>query len=252
MVKKTLLAMTQDILSEMDSDEINSIDDTVEAQQVASIIRGCYNEMISNRNWPHLKKLIKLDALADITKPTYLKLPNEMKELITFKYDCHKKGESKVVYKEIKYLEPEAFLRFTSQRNSDNTNVSTITDFSGTPTLVFNNLAPSYWTSFDDLYIVTDSYDASLDNTLKQSKTQVLAYMEPTWVHENDAIPDLPSEAFSALEEEAKSTAFFVLKQMVNSKSEQKAGRQQRWLSRKAWRAAGGVQYANFGRKGRR
>jgi hypothetical protein len=64
-------------------------------------------------------------------------------------------------------------------------------------------------------------------------------------------IPDLPIEAFPLLEEESKSTAFFTLKQMANQKAEQKANRQSKWLSRKAWRAAGGVKFQNYGRKGR-
>jgi hypothetical protein len=75
---------------------------------------------------------------------------------------------------------------------------------------------------------------------------------KPKWVHMDDAIPDLPEEAFAALEEEAKSTAFVAIKQMANQKAEQKAARQNRWLSRKAWRAHGGIQYENYGRKGRR
>lgn len=41
-MRKTLLEMVQDILSEMDSDEVNSINDTVEAEQVATIIKNCY------------------------------------------------------------------------------------------------------------------------------------------------------------------------------------------------------------------
>jgi hypothetical protein len=110
-------------------------------------------------------------------------------------------------------------------------------------------MSPSFWTSFDDDYIVCDSYDAQVDDTLQSSKTQVLAYMEPLWVHNDTAVPDLPSEAFPALLEEAKSTAFLVLKQMANQKAEAKAQRQQRWLSRKAWRTHGGVRYENYGRR---
>lgn len=252
MAKMTLLQMTQSILNDMDSDQVNSLDDTVEAQQVASIIRDTYNEIISNRNWPHLRQLIKLDALNDLSKPTYLKLPNEVKELIDFRYDKHKQGDNKVGLQEVRYKQPNDFLRYVLSRKSDDDKTEIIKDFSGTDILVLNNCAPTYWTSFDDLHVVCDSYDRSIDDTLKQSKTQILAYMEPRWVHTNKAIPDLPSEAFSALLEEAKSTAFFTLKQMVNTKAEQKAARQQRWLSRKAWRAHGGVQYADFGRKGRR
>jgi len=38
MAKKTVLDMVQDILSDMESDEVNSISDTTEALQVAQII----------------------------------------------------------------------------------------------------------------------------------------------------------------------------------------------------------------------
>lgn len=252
MAKMTLLEIVQDILNDMDSDIVNSIDDTIESQQVAQIVKTCYHEIINNRNWPHLRKLIQLDAVNDLTKPTYLKIPNEMKELVFFKYETQKDDVTKIEQKEIRYKQPDAFLRYISQRNSDNPQTIEVVDFSGVRLLINNNAAPQFWTSFDDLHIVCDSYDAAVDDTLKQSKTQALAYMEPVWEHVNDAIPDLPSEAFSSLLEEAKSTAFFSLKQMVNVKSEQKANRQKTWLSRKAWRAHGGVQYADFGRKGRR
>ena len=52
---KTLLDITQEILSEMDSDDVNSISDTVESEQVANIVITVYRDMMSNRNWPHQK-----------------------------------------------------------------------------------------------------------------------------------------------------------------------------------------------------
>lgn len=251
-MRKTLLEITQEILNDLDSDIVNSIEDTIESQQVASIIRSCYNEMISNRNWPHLKKLVQLDALGDLSKPNYLIAPETLKELITFSYDKRTVENNKTTLKEVWYKEPEAFLRHVSSRNADNDNVIEVTDFSGSTLLITNNQPPSYWTSFDDTYIVTDSYDVNVDSTLQNDKTQCLAYIEPTWTHTDEAVPNLPAEAFAALIEEAKSTAFIALKQMVNTKAEQKSARQNRWLSRKAWRTHGGVQYADFGRKGRR
>lgn len=241
-MRKTLLEMVQNILNEMDSDEVNSINDTVESQQVANIIKSCYNEMISNRNWPHLKKLVQLDSLSDIEKPNYLKLPKGMKEMIYLQYNG----------KDVKYKYPEDYLRYVSLRKAENDNVVEVTDFSGVKLLVWNNAAPAFWTSFDDEHVVMDSYDSTVDDTLQASKTLVLAYIEPAWEHTDEAIPNLPEEAFAALEEEAKSTAFITVKQMANQKAEQKAARQNRWLSRKAWRANGGVQYETYGRKGRR
>jgi hypothetical protein len=252
MAKKTLLKIVQDILSDMDADNVNSIDDTIESQQVAQIVESTYYEMLGNRNWPHLGKVIQLDSLSDLAKPNYLKLPDNLKELSFFKYEKQKQDETKIVLHDVIYKEPDSFLRFVSARNSDNDNVQVVNDFGGTKLLIFNDKAPSYWTSFDDTHLVTDSYDSAVESTLQSSKSQCQAYIIPSFTQSNSFIPDLPIDAFPALIEEAKSTAFFVLKQMVNTKAEQKASRQQRWLSRKSWRAKGGITYENYGRKAHR
>ncbi len=253
-MKLTLLELVQDTLNDLDSDEVNSINDTVESQQIAQIAKTCFFEIIGNRNWPHLKKLVQFEASGDLSKPNYLRLPDRTKELIgqTFQYESSKIGDTKKQYVSIKYKEPDAFLRMVSARNSDDSTVEQVIDFSGTTLLVDNDHAPTYWTSFDDLYIVTDSYDSAVDDTLKKSKTQAWAVIGPDWTHTDAAIPDLPDEAFPGYLEEIKSTAFFTLKQMANQKAEQKASRQGRWLSRKAWRAKGGIVYENYGRRGRR
>lgn len=251
-MKYTLLEITQEILNAMDSDEVNDIDDTIESQQVANVIRNTYNNMISNRDWPHLRKLIKLDSSLDITKPTHLKIPEKMKEMVFFNYDKRKTESDFLQMKEVKYKYPDEFLRYTSTRNPTNDNAIIITDFSGTSIIIYNDKAPQFWTSFDDTYIVCDAYNAAVDDTLKSSKTQCLAYTDPVWVHRSDAVPDLPSEAFSALIEESKSVAFINIKQSANQKAEQESTRQQRWLSRKAWATHGGVRYPNFGRQGKK
>lgn len=251
-MKLTLLEMVQDILNDLDSDEVNSINDTVESQQVAQIIKTCFQEQIANRNWPHLRKLIQLDSVGESERPNYLRIPPRVKELLSFSYQASKLGETKKQIIDIKYKEPDAFLRYVATRNSDADTVASILDYSGSVLLINTNKAPEYWTSFDDKYIVTDSYNKDVDDTLQKSKTQCIAYVEPAWVHNDDGIPDLPDEAFPGLLEEAKSTAFLVLKQMSNQKAEQKSARQSRWLSRKAWAAHGGIQYENYGRKSRR
>lgn len=251
-MKLSLLDIVQDVLNELDADEVNSITDTVEAQQVAQIVKSCFYELTTNRNWPQQKKLIQLDSLSDVTKPNYLRAPEKMKELIFFNYEVHKVDQTKEVWKELKYKEPDAFLRYISQRNSDLDNVIEVVDFGGSRLLITNNYAPQYWTSFDDKHVVTDSYDVSVEDTHQKYKTQCLAYMAPVWVHEDSAIPDLPDEAFPLLVAEAKSTASLALKQTADQKSEQKSARQNRWLSRKAWQVHGGIQYPDYGRKNRR
>lgn len=251
-MKMTLLEMTQDILNDLDSDEVNSIDDTIEAQQVAQIIKTCFFEMIGNRNWPHLRKLSQMEASLDLNRPNYLRIPSNLKEMVFFKYEVTKDTSTDKEWKEIKFKEPDDFLRIVSGRRSSNDNIREVKDFSGISLLIQNDIAPSYWTTFDDVHLVTDSYDKIVDDTLMKSKSQVLAYFNPSWERSDTAIPNLPIEAFPALLEEAKSTAFTTLKQMVNQKAEQKASRQSRWLSRKAWSLEGGVKYSDYGRKGQR
>lgn len=251
-MKMSLLEMVQDILNDLDSDNVNSIDDTVEAGQVAQIIKTSYFEMMNNRNWPHQRKLLQFDVVGTLAKPNYIITPESVKELELFQYDKRKSGDTSVVYGEVKYKDPDDFLRYISVRNGNDENTQTVVDYSGTSLLIRKDMAPSYWTSFDDTYIITDSYDASVGSTIQKARTQFIAYCYDSWVHQDSAIPVMTAEAFPALLEEAKSTAFVVLKQMANQKAEQKVGRQQRWLSRKAWRTAGGVRYDDYGRKGRK
>ena len=251
-MRKSLLDIVQDILSDMSSDEVNSIFETTESEQVAAIVRSTYLEMMTNRNWPHLKRLTQFDHVNDLNKPTYLKAQENLKEVEQFNYECYNTNSNQLKLKQIYFKHPDEFLAIVNRRNPTSDNVTIIEDFGNTKIFVYNNQDPTYWTTFDDEYIVCDSYDMSRDDTLKASKTQVLCYIHPTWVHEDDHIPDIPVEAFPALIEEAKSTAFFVVKQAVNQKAEQKANRQQRWLSRKAWKLQGGVRYPDYGRKNRR
>ncbi len=252
MAKKTLLELVQDILNELDSDEANSINDSSEAQQVASTVRSCFEELISNRNWPHLKKLLQLEPSGNASRPNYMKIPDNVKELIEIRYNVKKLANDQDEYKKITYLDPEAFLDKINQRDSTAANIITVSDFSGVPLLIQDDVAPAYWTSFDDEYVVFDSYNAALDSTLQNSKVQTIVYAEPVWVHEDDAIPDLPSEAFSLLFEEALSVCSINFKQMKNEKAEQKSQRQNRWLARKAWKAKGGLDYEDYGRKSRK
>jgi len=251
-MKFSLLEITQEILNDLDSDFVNDINDTIESQQVAQIVKSCFNEMMSNRNWPHLKQLIQLEASGTLSRPTHMRLPIGIKELSWVRYDKRKDGETRLQYRDVKYLSPDDFLTLTHNRNLDNDNVIMVSDFSATPVVIFNNIAPNYYTSFDDEWLVFDSYDSSVDDTLKQSKSQAQVFKEPTWTHTNEAIPDLPEEAFAALIEESKSTASLSLKQIPNSKAEQKASRQNRWLSRKAWKAHGGLEYEDYGRASQR
>ena len=94
-MKKSLLDITQEILSDMDSDEVNSIDETVEATQVAEIVRSTYFAMISNRNWPHTRRSVNLVASGDASYPTHMRVEEDFKELCFINYDKASHGETR-------------------------------------------------------------------------------------------------------------------------------------------------------------
>lgn len=250
MSKQTLLEMTQDILNDIDGDFVNSIFDTEESEQVAQIIKSTYRAMMSNRNWPHTARLISITPSSDSERPTHMSINEDIKELISIYYDKKKAGETKLRYLPVEYLPPDRFLIYTNRRNSDISFNSIITDPTGVKIIIQNNKAPEYYTSFDDNTILFDSFDNAVDSTLQASKIQARAYTIPEFSMLDDFVPDLPSEAFSALIEEAKSKAAAKIAQKEDVKAEQESSRQNRWLSRKAWRVSANDIYPdNYGRK---
>lgn len=248
-MKYSLLEIVQSIMNDMDGDEVNSINDTIESQQVAQIVKDCYMEMMAGRNWPHMKTGFACTSLADSSYPTSLTVPDNIKELTWIKYNKRQTADTKDKYSEITYKHPTEFIAMVETRDSSASNVQ-IVKTAGLKLFIRNDKAPEYWTSFNDSVIICDSFDDTMDDVLQTSKNHCWGVKNPVWTATDGAIPELPDEAFPALIEEAKSSAFYVLRQVMNEKAEQKATRQNRWLSRKAWRTSGGVRYPDYGRKG--
>lgn len=247
----TLLELTQDILNDIDGDEVNSIDDTVESSQVASIIRATYNAMMSSRNWPHTRKLIQVEPSGSLSLPTHMTLQDDIKEISLVNYNKAKimHGQRRII-EEVKFIEQDDFLRVCNNRDNTQPNFITVVDpGSHVQLTIRNDLAPTYFTSFDDKVLIFDSYDMQVDDTLQKDKVQVYAYTIPAWVHADDAIPDLPDMAFTMLLEEAKSRAAVKIRQQPDQKAEQEAQRQSRWLARNDRRVAGGIRYPSYGRR---
>lgn len=252
MAKQTLLELTQDILSDMTSDEVNSINDTVESLQVAQIIKSTFFNIVSGKDYPHQNQLITLEASGTSLKPNYMRLPEGVLELSTLKYNKKRSTDTRDKYETVTYVTPEAFLEKTDANVSSNSNVMKVTDFTGVPVYIRNDMPPSFCTSFDDEWLVFDSYDSSVDTTLQSSKTQCFGKVQPSFTMLDSFIPDLPVSLFPYLLNESKSTCFLVLKQMSNQKAEQHSISQRRRMSQEAWRLQRGIQRPDYGRKSKK
>ena len=249
MAKMTLLEMVQDILSDMDSDEVNSINDSTESLQVAQIIKSTYYNIVDGKDYPFFKELFQLDSNGTVARPTHMRLPETIIDLEWIKYDCRKAGETRNRFTKIEYKTPEEFLDIVDQRISTASNIQVVTDSTGIKLNVYNDKAPSYFTSFDDDYLVFDAFNGTVDSTLQNSKTQCHGKRSVTFTLSDSFIPDIPVQMFSYLLNDAKSACFVTLKQMTNPKVEQQAVSQRRRMSQEAWRISNGISYPNYGRK---
>lgn len=245
----SLLEIVQDIMSDMNSDEINSINDSVEALQVAQIVKSSYYNIIDGKDFPWLKELFQMASSGTASRPTHMTLPESVIDLDWIKYNCFKTGETRNRFREVKYKTPEEFFNIVNERVSTASNVTVVTDTTGVQLNIINNQPPSYFTSFDDETLVFDSYDSAVDTTLQASKTQCYGKRSVVFTMSDSFVPDMPVQMFSYLLNEAKSTAFAVLKQMPNAKAEQHAMSQKRRMSQEAWRLKNGITYPNYGRK---
>lgn len=252
MAKMTLLEMTQDILNDIDGDEVNSIDDTTESQQVAQIIKSTYFALMHYRNWRSNLTLLQLTASGDVSLPTHVMLPDKLSQLEIVNYDCARDEHRRKIYRPVRYIYPEEFLRRQNQFNDTNENIDVIQDPSGIQLMIRNDIPPTVWTSFDDKFLVFDSYDKEVDSTIQSHKIQAMGYMTPEWNQIDEFVPTLPEEEFTLLLEEAKSRAALKIRQVADQKAEQEAGRQRRWLAGHSWRAHKGSRTPDYGRRSRR
>lgn len=221
---KTLLQLTQNILSDLDSDEVNSIYDTVEALQVAQIVINTLEAEFGNIDLPEFNRILQLESVSDPNRPNYLRFNDDVQGIKWLRYRDERYQNR---YRDVHYLRPSDFFERLTQSTGTGRYTTLVRDPSGVEYYIATNSAPHFYTSVDNNYLIFDAYDSDYDDTLQEGKTFALGV---TNVAEgslsDDYIPPIPSNYFALLLAESKATAFLTLKQMPSPKSEQIARRQ--------------------------
>jgi hypothetical protein len=204
-MKMTLLEIVQDTLNDLGSDTVNTLGETVESTQIAAIVRSTYFDLVTLRDdWPFLNALSAFEGIADTARPTFMLLKSEMNKIEWVKYNK----------KDVVWMCPKEFKDMIDSRTTGAT-----IDGNG----YITNRDPKYWTSYDEEYVVFDSYDGDVESTLIESKSAVYGQMAPSWDHEDDFTPTLPDKMFPTFLADVKSKAFLIVKQTPNSKEETNA-----------------------------
>lgn len=221
-MRKTLLEIVQDILSDMDSEPVNALGDSNEAQQIATIVQDVFYDIVSQREVPSHNELLKLSPLSDVDYPTTFEYGEGVDRITKVWYDAGTPAQ--VEYREVCWMDPEDFLCMADGVRSDTTLVQEKT--SGTYLRVWNNKHPRYYTSFDNKYIIMDGYDSSVDDTLQLSKIRAMGRKLPSFdKNDGEFVPDLDSSYFPYLISEARSRSMDFFKGGTTTKAEQWARR---------------------------
>lgn len=230
--------MVQSILSDMDSQDVNTISDSVEAQQIASVIEDVYYTILNTREIPELKRLIKLTSLSQLARPTHFTYPSEVKEIEKLYYSI-----SEGNYKEIAYVDPLTFLN-----RQPSTGLSVLDTQAGTTLLISQDKQPSFYTSFDDNHIVMDAYDAAIESTLQESKTRAFGAVFPSFTISDSFVPELDDNLLAYLLAESKSVCFSLFKNGSDPKIEQSARRIKSFTTRDSYKTKQVNKRPHYGR----
>lgn len=216
---RTLLEAVKTTMNAMGSDPVSSIflsnGGTEESEEIAVFARDLYDFIQTRYDWPYSKKLIQLDPLSDSAKPNYLRIPVGVQDVEFIKYKEN----------DIKYLHPEQFLGIINQRNTiikDNagiesnsydSNVVEILSYEGVTLYIRNNKNPQYYTSFDGVNLVFDSWDSVNETTLENDNSSAYVTLKKEIIIADSTIIDLPEHLLPLFQAELNREAMLRIKQ---------------------------------------
>lgn len=225
-MKYTNLQLVQMILSALDSDEVNSVSETVESRQILQCIQTAFFDIVSLGELPNQRGLYQLQASGDIDLPILMYLPDDVTHMEWLKYDNQTAENANVNYQPVYPMELADFITMATSMDPDAANTQSYTISLGNDTFTLycgNDRAPRYYTAIGDYRILFDSYDAEVDTTLQNSKTMAFGEKTVTWSNTDNFIPPLDDKASQRLLHEAKALAFAELKQTPHMKAEKMA-----------------------------
>jgi hypothetical protein len=227
-MQKTLLNIVQDILSSLDSDEVNSISDTVESMQIARLAEQLFYDIAVDVDLHEHEGFIELLSSGDLTKPCVMTLPTEVSDIEWINYDNKLDGDTVPDYKPVQFMEFQEFLRMTqSLRLQPNTGVAVVIQDTEKFDIIYRkDKQPQFYTTLDGTTLIFDSFDNTVDSTLQKSKIMAFGNRYPIFLIQDNYTPDLDPAQFPYYINRLKVRAFAELKQTQNAEAAGEARRQ--------------------------
>jgi len=230
MADLTLFNATKNALDAIGGDEIAAITDTPDALQVAEICKDVYEELSTQTDFPHNYTYGALTTVNDADAPTHISLVANVEHVENIRYDITKAADTHTTYRTLEYKDPEAFLDMVLANRDGNTNIAETNGIGGNGIYLplRDDKMPQYWTTFDDSYIVCDSYDVAEDvNGLSGDKV-IAKIRTVTDFDSTDGtfvipIPEYMQPLYKA---RVRAKTFAYIKQISSPQDEREANRQ--------------------------
>lgn len=222
MAKKTVLQFVQEIGDAITSDEIDTLDESVEATSIATILKQTYEEVISRKSWKFLKGRVRVFDARTSTLKCNLLIPADVTRL-----ECVKYKDTNGKPQELTFLEPCDFVDKLMQRNPLLDNVETITNADGVDLYIANDTPPRYYTSFDEVEVTLDAYETTKSDGVVPQDSVIIATVIPVvdFTDPGATLP-VPERMDTLILNESIATANYRLRQTADPRSERLARRQ--------------------------
>lgn len=241
----TVLDVANKCLNDMNSFQVNSISDTEEALQVASIIEDKYYSMLETMDWPVDSDYLPLVSSAVDAGPTTLSIPVEVDKIDNLRYNSLS----------LKYRDPEVFLTTAfDPSNADNENMALVQFGPNVQGYVLTNKDPEFFTTLNDELLICDSYNAETEDKLVASKSLALVYKHQVITIDDSTPIPITKKMEPYFLAEVKAACFKKIKQQVSDEDERDRRIQRSRLQTEAKKQQDkdtGSKSRGFGRGGR-
>lgn len=225
-MKKTLLQVVQYVGTKINSDEISSIDETIEAQDITTLCLEVLQDILNRPSgaWEFLRD--RPMTLETGTTTLSLAIPENVRKIQNVRYRIIEAGEQ-TGWRTLKYIYPDEYLcRLQSNKPTDPDTTTVLVN--GIEVYPRTNRPPRYWTSFNESEIFLDSYDSEQNPTgLNPADSAIIAtiYMDFSGSTVGTWVAPIPELLFDVWMHEAAAEASVAFRQADDQRAERIARR---------------------------
>lgn len=222
-MNRTLLYTVQRVLEKLNLDPVNSIADSEDALLISREAETTFYDMMTRAEWKQNLELLKLDSVSDLFQPTVLYLPAHVHKVSSVRYDCTELNKNKDI-RTIKFLEPEEFLDRSYCLNSDKDNVVQML-VNGVMVMIEDDKHPRYYTSFDNEFLVFDSYNKEISDTILAANTICYGEIVEPWLEEDTFVIPLQDNIYPLYLASLSAACSMYMNSEVSQEDERRAAR---------------------------